>query len=165
MELIAKNNISSKIGFAPVKGILSIYDVCSEHHNTLFFCWNIRTGIDRKIENDRILAYINWYGEQILFPKLEIEEKLIFTILNEEHYLVKRAIKEHRRIRRLFKIGSQPMKNMICIEEELDLHIRFEERNILTEVEKLATKKQLKIINDAFDDLPTNSDWEDQFWI
>lgn len=142
----------------------TIYEACSKHHKTLFFCWNIRTGIDRGIEMNRLVDYVNWYGKNILFPKMEIEEKLLFTILNEDHYLVKRALKEHRRIRRLFKIGTNPMKNLIYIEEELDLHIRFEEKNILTEVEKIATQKQLKLINDALNQLPTNANWEDQFW-
>lgn len=164
MKLLTEIQSSPQLGFNLIIG-QSIYEACIKHHKTLFFCWNIRTGIDRNVEINRIVDYVNWYGENILFPKLEIEEKLLFTILNEEHYLVKRAIKEHRRIRRLFKIGTNPMKNLIYIEEELDLHIRFEERNILPEIEKIATQKQLKALNDAFEKLPANADWEDQFWI
>jgi hypothetical protein len=156
-QLANQLSLSSKVS-------QSIHEACTKHHRTLFFCWNIRAGIDKGIDVSRIVDYVNWYGEYILFPKLKIEEQLIFTILNEDHYLVKRAIKEHRRIRRLFKIDKNAMKSLIYIEEELDLHIRFEERNILPEVEKLATQKQLKLINDAFEKLPSNADWEDQFW-
>jgi len=163
MKLLADTNNTLQLSLSPSLN-QTIYDACTKHHKTLFFCWNIRTGIDRGIEMNRIVEYVNWYGKNILFPKMEIEEKLLFTILNEDHYLVKRALKEHRRIRRLFKIGANPMKNLIYIEEELDLHIRFEEKNILTEVEKIATQKQLKLINDALNQLPTNANWEDQFW-
>lgn len=164
MNLTLKNSNTILSTFKPSLN-QTIYDACAKHHKTLFFCWNIRTGIDRGIALDRIVAYVNWYGEKILFPKMEIEEKLLFTILNEDHYLVKRALKEHRRIRRLFKIGSNPMKNLIYIEEELDLHIRFEEKNILKEVEGIANQKELKLINDSLNQLLTNSEWKDQFWI
>ena len=164
MKLIAENKTTNTIGLSS-NHALSIYEACSKHHKTLFFCWNIRTGIDREVELSRIVEYVKWYGEFILFPKLEIEEQYIFTILSEDHYLVKRALKEHRRIRRLFKFGSNPMKNLIYIEEELDLHIRFEEKNILTEVEHLATQKQLKEINDRMSQLLTNANWHDQFWL
>jgi len=163
MNLTLKNSNTILSTFKPSLN-QTIYDACAKHHKTLFFCWNIRTGIDRGIALDRIVAYVNWYGEKILFPKMEIEEKLLFTILNEDHYLVKRALKEHRRIRRLFKIGSNPMKNLIYIEEELDLHIRFEEKNILKEVEGIANQKELKLINDSLNQLLTNSEWKDQFW-
>jgi len=164
INISAESQLSKQLGYTPVVG-QSIHQACAKHHKTLFFCWNIRAGIDLEIDIDRIVAYVAWYGENILLPKIEIEEKLILTVLSEEHYLAKRAIKEHRRIKRLLKIDNKnPMKNLICIEEELDLHIRFEERNILTEVEKSATQKQLKAINDAFEQLPTNADWEDQFW-
>lgn len=163
MNLIYNTDTTQQLGLSNTIG-QTIYEACSKHHKTLFFCWNIRTGIDRGIEINRIVEYVKWYGEMILFPKLEIEEKLLFTILNEDHYLVKRALKEHRRIRRLFKIGSNPMKNLIYIEEELDLHIRFEEKNILPEIENLATQKQLKAINDALGMLPTNADWADNYW-
>lgn len=163
MKLIYNPESSLQLGL-PSSISQTVYEACSKHHKTLFFCWNIRTGIDRGIEMNRIVEYVKWYGEEILFPKLEIEEKLLFTILNEENYLVKRALKEHRRLRRLFKIGTNPMKHLIYIEEELDLHIRFEEKNILPEIETVATQKQLKAINDALEKLPTNADWDDNFW-
>lgn len=162
MKLLADTNNALQFVFKNTNQ--TIYEACAIHHKTLFFCWNIRTGIDKGIEMSRIVNYVNWYGKNILLPKMEIEEKLLFSILNEDHYLIKRALKEHRRIRRLLKIGSNPMKNLIYIEEELDLHIRFEEKNILTEIEPIATQKQLKQINDALNQLPNNSDWLDQFW-
>ena len=163
MKLLADNQIASQIIYSTLLN-QSIYEVCAKHHKTLFFCWNIRTGIDKGIELSQIVDYVNWYGENVLFPQMEIEEKLLFPILSDDHYLVKRALKEHRRIRRLFKIGSNPMKNLIYIEEELDLHIRFEERNILTEVEGIVTQKQMKTLNEALSKLPTNANWENQFW-
>lgn len=143
----------------------SIIESCQKHHNTLFFCINIRAGIDRMIDIDRILAYVDWYGKTILFPQMEIEEQQLFSLLNEEHYLLKRALKEHRRLRRLFKIGKAPMKNLICLEEELECHIRFEEKNLYAEFQQNSTQKILKTIKEAFNKLPSNHDWKDQFWL
>lgn len=144
----------------------NLNEACQRHHKTLFFCWNIRAGIDKGVDIQRMIDYVNWYGENILFKKMEIEEKYLFTLLDEGHYLIKRALKEHRRIKRLFKIDHKnPMKSLIYIEEELDLHIRFEERQMFPEFQKNATQKKLKIINKEFNTLLTNSDWNDQFWL
>ena len=145
---------------------LNLNEACARHHKTLFFCWNIRAGIGNGVDIQRIVDYVNWYGEQILLKKFEIEEKNLFTLLDEDHYLVKRALKEHRRIKRLFKIDAKnPMKSLIYIEEELDLHIRFEEKQMFPEFEKNATQKKLKVIKEQFNSLLTNTDWKDQFWL
>lgn len=145
---------------------LKLNEACERHHKTLFFCWNIRAGIDKGIEMQRMVDYVNWYGENILFKKFEIEENYLFALLDEEHYLVKRALKEHRRLKRLFKIDvKNPMKSLIYIEEELDLHIRFEEKQMFPEFEKNSTQPKLKVIKEHFNLLLTNSDWKDQFWI
>ena len=145
---------------------LKLNEACDRHHKTLFFCWNIRAGIDKGIEMQRMVDYVNWYGENVLLKKFEIEENYLFTLLDEEHYLVKRALKEHRRIKRLFKIDTKnPMKSLIYIEEELDLHIRFEEKQLFSEFEKNATQRRLKEIKDQFSSLLTNTDWKDQFWL
>lgn len=144
----------------------NLNEACQRHHKTLFFCWNIRAGIDKGVDIQRMIDYVNWYGENILFKKMEIEEKYLFTLLDGDNYLIKRALKEHRRIKRLFKIDQKnPMKSLIYIEEELDLHIRFEERQMFPEFQKSATQKKLKIINKEFNTLLTNSDWNDQFWL
>lgn len=145
---------------------LKLNEACERHHKTLFFCWNIRAGIDKGVEMQRMVDYVNWYGKNILFKKFEIEENHLFALLDEEHYLVKRALKEHRRLKRLFKIDvKNPMKSLIYIEEELDLHIRFEEKQMFPEFEKNSTQPKLKVIKEHFNLLLTNSDWKDQFWI
>ena len=145
---------------------VSLSEACARHHKTLFFCWNIRTGIDKGVNTQRIVEYVNWYGKEVLFKKFEIEEKYLFALLDEDHYLVKRALKEHRRIKRLFKIDvKNPMKSLIYIEEELDLHIRFEEKQMFPEFEKNATQLKLKVIKEHFGSLLTNTDWKDQFWL
>ncbi len=145
---------------------VELHEACLRHHKTLFFCWNIRTGIDKNIEMQRLLDYVEWYGQEILFKKFEIEENYLFKFLDDDHYLVKRAMKEHRRIRRLFNIDKKnPMKSLIYIEEELDLHIRFEERQMFPEFEKNSTKKKLKTIKELFNSLKTNAEWKDQFWL
>ena len=137
---------------------LNLNEACARHHKTLFFCWNIRAGIDKGIEMQRIVDYVSWYGKEVLFRKFEIEEQFLFTMLDEDHYLVKRALKEHRRLRRLFKIDTKnPMKSLIYIEEELDLHIRFEEKQMFPEFEKNATQKKLKVINEQFNSLLINT--------
>lgn len=48
---------------------VNLNEACERHHKTLFFCWNIRAGIDKGVDIQRIVDYVNWYGEKVLFKK------------------------------------------------------------------------------------------------
>ena len=93
-----------------------------------------------------------------------MEEDHIFTILDTEHELIKRALAEHRRLNRLFNKNEDETKVLSKIEEELEQHIRFEERVLFPEIQKIATEEQLLQIEkinqpEAFEDK-----LDDVFW-
>lgn len=130
----------------PLKRAKELQELSREHHHGLLLCWKIRTGYSRNVSPERIKRYTDWFYTKYLLPHFELEEEYVFTILKENHELVKKALAEHRRLRRLFNQRINIDKNLGLIEEELEAHIRFEERVLFPEVQKVATPEQLERI-------------------
>lgn len=79
--------------------------------------------------------------------------------------MVKRALREHRRLKRLFAAADDLVKHLSLIEEELTAHIRYEERVLFNEVQAVATSQQLGEIEALHNGQPFAAEWEDQFWV
>lgn len=138
-----------------------------EHHHGLLLCWKIRTGFRKNIQADRIRSYADWFYKSHLMEHFEIEEKYVFSVLGNDHELVKRALREHRRLRRLFEGVNEFQKNLGLIEEKLESHIRFEERVLFNEIQAVATPDELREISirhsgDA--GAKIDEEWSDEFW-
>ena len=84
--------------------------------------------------------------------------------IEKDNELVERALKEHRRIKRLFNDTKDPERSLHRLEEELDAHIRFEERILFNEIQKVATETQLQKIEEIHSDLDKTPDYHDPFW-
>ena len=108
--------ISSK----PLKRAVELQPLSRDHHHGLQLCWKIRTGFSKQVEVERIKKYADWYFTTHLVPHFELEEKYIFTILDSKHELVKQALTDHRRLKRLFKQTKDLEKALGRIEEELE---------------------------------------------
>jgi iron-sulfur cluster repair protein YtfE (RIC family) len=148
----------------PLKRHKALQSLSREHHHGLLLSWKIRAGFKKEIEPERIRAYANWFYQNHLIPHFEIEETLIFPILEPDHELIKRALAEHRRLRRIFTETENDTKTLSKIEEELEQHIRFEERVLFPEIQKVATEAQLLHIEnihqpDDFKDLLVDAFW------
>ena len=135
-----------------------------EHHHGLLLSWKIRTGFSKGTIAPRIKKYADWFFENHLLAHFEIEEKHIFPILGDDHPSVKRALREHRRLKRLFGLTENLEKNLSLIEEELVGHIRFEERVLFNEVQQAATKEQMTDIEKRHNGQLISDDWADKFW-
>ena len=75
-----------------------------------------------------------------------IEEEFVFPLLGNEHELVKKALTDHRRLKRLFEDTTDIEKSLSLLEEELEKHIRFEERVLFPAIETIANEKELQLI-------------------
>lgn len=149
----------------PIKRSEYLKPLSREHHHGLLFCWKIRTGIQKNVEVSRIKKYADWFYQNYLIPHFEVEEKYVFPILGNENELIKKAVSEHERIKQLFESTIEISKNISWIEEELESHIRFEERILFGEIQKFATAEQLQSIeinhsDDKFVDNLTDVFWE-----
>lgn len=149
----------------PIKRDEFLKSISREHHHGLLICWKIRTGLKKNIEPERIKRYTDWFWETHLKPHFEIEEKYIFPILDNKNELVIKALVEHRRLNRLFESTTEHLKNLSLIEEELESHIRFEERILFNEIQANATTKQLELVKQYHSDVPFVDDLTDSFWV
>lgn len=135
-----------------------------EHHQGLLLSWKIRTGLLNDVETQRIKKYADWFFENFLLHHFDLEEKYIFPILGKNHESVRRALREHGRLRRLFKAVDRVRHNLSLIEEELVNHIRFEERVLFNEVQDVANEAQLKLLEELHVRTPGSDNWNDKFW-
>src|SRR5690606_21067589 len=103
----------------PLKRHKALQPLSREHHHGLLLSWKIRSGFSKNIETERIKTYADWFFENHLIPHFEMEEKYLFSILEEDNDLVKRAMAEHRRLKRLFTDEKDVLKSLHKIEEEL----------------------------------------------
>lgn len=149
----------------PLKRHKALQPLSREHHQGLLLSWKIRTGFKKNIEPERIKTYANWFFENHLVPHFEIEETLIFPILKPDHELIKRGLEEHRRLKRLFTQTENDTKTLIKIEEELEQHIRFEERILFPEIQKVATDAQLLHVEKVHQPNSFEDNLVDAFWV
>lgn len=149
----------------PIKRNEHLQAVSREHHHGLLLCWKIRTGFKKQIDPIRIEKYVNWFYTNHLLDHFEIEEKYIFSILNKENEHVKKARTEHRRLIRLFESKTEIPKKLSLIEEELEGHIRFEERVLFNEIQAVATTEQLELIKINHIEENFIDNLTDPFWL
>ena len=133
----------------PIKRHKALQPLSRDHHG-LLLSWKIRAGFSKNIEPNRIKKYADWFFMAHLIPHFEMEEKYVFTILGTSNEFVKRALADHRRLIRLFENDGVDALVLSKIEEELDKHIRFEERILFPEIQKVATDDELSYIAGIF---------------
>ncbi len=148
----------------PLKRSESLQPLSRDHHHGLLLCWKIRTGIKNNIPTDRIKKYVDWFYKTHLIPHFELEEHYIFPILAHGHEMTKKAISDHRRLKRLFEATQDIPKHLSLIEEELEQHIRFEERILFPEIEKVATPDELLQIKHIHTHEKFVDELSDPFW-
>lgn len=148
----------------PQKRHKALQPLSREHHHGLLLSWKIRTGFNKNISPERIKSYADWFFKNHLIPHFEMEESHIFPILDANNELVKRALAEHRRLNRLFTENEDDVKALMKIEEELEQHIRFEERVLFPEIQKVATEEQMIQIEKIHQPESFIDKLDDEFW-
>jgi len=148
----------------PLKRVTELQPLSHDHHHGLQLCWKIRTGLAKQAEPKRIKKYADWFFKTHLKPHFELEEKYIFTILETDSELIKQALSEHILLEKLFEETSCLIENLKQIADELEAHIRFEERILFTEIQKTATIEQLNKINEIHSGDIFIENKDDFFW-
>ena len=136
-----------------------------EHRQALRFCENIRTGLLKNVEKQRIRRYTDWFKGNYLDPHFALEEQHIFPLLGN-NVRVKKAMANHRRINKLLSCDCDNERVLNLLEEELSTYIRYEERVLYKELVENATPEDLAVIDSIHDSISFQEDeWEDKFWI
>lgn len=149
----------------PLKRHPALHHLSHDHHHGLLLCWKIRQGFKLGIEPKRISVYCEWFWKNYLQAHFEEEEKTIFTVLPEDDPMIKQAMSEHKRLRKLFSTWENPEKTLGQIEEELEKHIRFEERVLFPVIQEKASPIQLEEIAAHGEREKFVENGEDTFWI
>ncbi|WP_034059204.1 hemerythrin domain-containing protein [Lacinutrix jangbogonensis] len=148
----------------PQKRHKALQPLSREHHHGLLLSWKIRSGFNKNITPERMRIYVDWFFETHLIPHFEMEEAHVFTILEKDNALVKKALKDHRRLKRLFTETEDDAKTLIKIEEALEKHIRFEERVLFPEIQKVASETQMLEIEKIHQSESFVDKIDDEFW-
>ena len=152
---------------SPVERLPELQGISREHHEGLLLCWKIRAGTAKGASPARIRKYCKRFLRERLKPHFTIEETVLFPVLGMDHPGVRRAMAEHRRLQRLINGRTDATLAISMIEEELEAHIRFEERQLFNLIQEVATPEQLEEIEKAHASLrhPAAGERpEDAFW-
>lgn len=150
----------------PIKRHKGLQPLSREHHRGLLLSWKIRSGLKKEVSIERIKSYCDFFFKEELIHHFNTEELHIFTLLESDDELVKKALADHRKLKRLFMQKQADMKTIVAIEEELEKHIRFEERVLFNKIQEEASEKQLSRIQELHNaNIGCDIDkWEDKFW-
>jgi iron-sulfur cluster repair protein YtfE (RIC family) len=148
----------------PIKRHIALQPLSRQHHFGLLFSWKLRKGFHKNIETERLQEYAKWFFKHEIEPHFKDEELYLFPIMEANNELIERALKEHRRIKRLINDTKDPQRSLHQLEEELDAHIRFEERVLFNEIQKVATEAQLNKVEEIHSNLKKTPDYHDPFW-
>ncbi|MCY2687124.1 hemerythrin domain-containing protein [Salinimicrobium sp. TH3] len=149
----------------PLKRHDALKHLSRDHHHGLLLCWKIREGLKKNVQLDRIKNYTDFFFTSQLRPHFKFEEEEIFPLLGDFHPMSVRALKEHDRLKDLFK-AEVVRETFTSIQKELNDHIRFEERELFRELQETVPKEKLNIITKKEEEIitPDPDDWEDKFW-
>lgn len=148
----------------PIKRDKNIQPLSRDHHHTLLLSWKLRKGFSKGVAPERMKAYTDWFFKDHVLPHFRIEEEYLFPVLGQDHEMIKRALAEHRRLERLFRDEKDITRSLHLIEEELELHVRYEERELFNEIQDQASSEQLEVITEVHKDERFQENTADEFW-
>lgn len=147
----------------PIKREDFLKPLSREHHHGLLFCWKIRSGIRKNIEIKRVVNYANWFYQNYLTPHFYFENNFIYPVLPDSHQAIIQATEEHLSIKCLFENAQKDAVILLSIAQQIENHIRYEERIIFNLIQELISPKQIAQIESNLNNQPF-IEFEDPFW-
>ena len=152
----------------PIKRDKALVPLSRDHHDGLLLCWKIRFGIKNNIPPERILKYVTWFWLTYLINHFRLEEEYVFTLLPEtdEHRVEAQA--QHNDLRRLVAyLSSETYTGLDVLATKLEEHIRFEERVLFEQIEKVHDPGILEELEEKIlsKHRTGNEEWKDNFWL
>lgn len=139
-----------------------------DHHFGLLCCWKIRQGIRNEISPERIAAYVVYFRNLYLDKHFAEEETFLFNQLEHDQQCLQ-AIEEHRQLEIVmngFTDGATTVQ-LSDFADQLDAHIRFEERVLFPHLEKVLPEDTLTSLGETLEELhgaTLQEDYQDIFW-
>lgn len=153
----------------PLKRHKVLVQYSKEHYFGLMLGWKIRQGIAKKVAGKRMARYIIEAFDAEILPHFVNEESQLFVLLPSNDSLRLRAEQEHLSIRqKLEALGNAPAtEKLITFATELELHIRFEERELFPHIEQQQSFEVWANAMQTHESSPHadfDRAWDDQFW-
>ena len=153
----------------PIKRHPAIVSFSKDHHFGLLLVWKIRQGLAKAINPERITDYVLYAFDNDLRQHFSEEERLMFSKLPAADPLRQQAENEHAAIYSLAeKLGCDRTNEQLLTRFAQDLqdHIRFEERTLFTYMQEKLEAADLETIATYDGTEPGDIDtrWEDLFW-
>lgn len=153
----------------PLKRGKALIRFSQDHHYALLLVWKIKEGIKYNIPDERIAEYILFFYEQDLEAHFLSEEIDLFSKLENNSPMLRRAMKDHVALRTLIEKIKLDKKNpsfIIDFAEILEKHVRFEERVMFDFLESKFSESELRIIAEKHHHKPVDvsENWKDKFW-
>jgi hemerythrin-like domain-containing protein len=152
----------------PIKRSTELVPLSREHHEGLLLVWKIRQGVRNAAPTKLMADYCQWFWNTYLAAHCQKEEEVLSAILSAEHPMMVKMLDEHEAIRNKIKqLGEYTsVESLLRLAQVLGYHIRFEERQLFPLIEHIATKPQLKKIQNNLSGYHTPSAvWSDEFWL
>jgi len=148
----------------PIKRSKQLAPFSREHHEALIFLLRIKQGLKNGTAISVISDYIKWFWANHLKHHFEQEDMLLLPNLSAGDEMATRLKNEHETIR---SIVSKELKekDIALFSDQLNAHIRFEEREFFPYAEKKIPIGQLNDIFSKLDhDIQCQTTWEQAFW-
>ena len=153
----------------PLKRHQAIVSFSKDHHYGLLLVWKIRQGLNSAVDPERISNYAIYFFNEDLKKHFIEEEQLLFSKLADNDALRKLAEEDHRVIYALIAAIEEKKNDAILLkqlEEKLEKHIRFEERQLFIHLQNTISASKLESIENRFSNNSKAIDekWKDIFW-
>ena len=152
----------------PIKRDKALISFSKDHHFGLLLVWKIRQGLKKCVDANRISNYVLYFFNEDLSLHFKDEEQNLFNQLPADDLLRKKAEKEHQSIYTIIdniKNNKNDETILNRLADELETHIRFEERELFNHLQEHANPGWIKCIDRVSNDSRTIDDnWQDQFW-
>ncbi len=154
---------------APIKRHKAIVSFSKDHHFGLLLVWKIRQGLNKAVNPERISNYVIFFFKEDLEKHFKEEEQLLFNKLPVDDVLRKQAEADHQAIYKLIAAVEKKKDDAVLLNQladELEKHIRFEERELFNHLQNNIAADDLELIEKRFSNSSKEIDekWEDVFW-
>jgi len=154
----------------PIKRSKHILQLSKDHHFSLLFCWKIRQGLKLGVDAERIKKYVHYFWQNDLQQHFREEEEILFSPVKDAK--VEKAKDDHQRIKNQIEniLNSRPeesiSKQLSALADNVDAHVRYEERELFPHLEKMLTEPQLETIGRQLKEEPAPRDeYVVEFWL
>jgi len=127
----------------------------------------IRKGLKNGTSIGKLKQYTIWFWQHHIKPHFFQEEKILLPHMPSNHELALRLKKEHENIRELILNLDREADKTTFIQlcDLLNDHIRFEEKQVFSFLEKTLPPEELNNIYLQLEQHPVCAGiWEDKFW-